>query len=172
MDNSQFSFVSDRSAEAVSAESRKFLLNVYNWMTMGLALTGIIAFAVSRSDILLRIFVLNRVLFFGLIILQFIIVLGLSAALRKLPAIVAIGAFFVYSALNGLTFSVLFLVYTGTSIAFTFFICAAMFGSVSVFGYITKMNLAGVGTFMYMGLIGLVIASVVNFFIDSPDYTG
>lgn len=167
MNDNQFSATGYKAVEVASAESRKFLLNVYNWMTMGLALTGIIAFGVSRSEVLLRMFVYNRFLFFGLLIMQFVIVVALSAALRKIPAIVAIGAFFLYSALTGLTFSVLFLVYTGTSIAFTFIICAAMFGSVSVFGYITKMNLAGVGTFMYMGLIGLIIASVVNLFIES-----
>ena len=167
MENNQFSTTGYKAVEIASAESRRFLLNVYNWMTMGLALTGLIAYAVSTSDTLLRIFVLNPFLFYGLLILQLVIVIALSAAIAKLPSIVAIGAFFLYSALTGLTFAVLFLVYTRASIASTFFICAMMFGSVSVFGYITKMNLAGVGTFMYMGLVGLIIASVVNFFVAS-----
>ena len=167
MDNNQYSTAGYKSAEIAEVESRKFLLNVYNWMAMGLALTGIIAFGVSTSDTLLRIFILNRFLFYGLLIFQFVIVVALSAALKRIPAIIAIGAFFLYSAMTGLTFSVLFLVYTSASIASTFFICAAMFASVSVFGYITKMNLAGVGTFMYMGLIGLIIASIVNLFINS-----
>jgi len=167
MENNQFSTTGYKAVEIASAESRRFLLNVYNWMTMGLALTGLIAYAVSSSITLIRIFVLNPFLFYGLLIFQLIIVIALSAAIGKIPSIVAIGAFFLYSALTGLTFSVLFLVYTSASIASTFFICAAMFGSVSVFGYITKMDLSGLGTFMYMGLVGLIIASVVNFFVAS-----
>jgi uncharacterized protein len=167
MNNNQYSTAGYQAVEIASAESRKFLLHVYNWMTMGLAITGLIAYAVSSSDTLLKIFAMNPVIFFGLMIFQFVIVIALSAAITKMPAIVAIGAFFLYAAITGLTFSVLFLIYTSASIAYTFFICAAMFGSVSVFGYITKMNLAGVGTFMFMGLIGLVIASVVNIFVAS-----
>lgn len=148
-------------AEAVS---KTFLLNVYNWMTMGLAITGLIAYAVSTvitEEFLAR----NIFLFYGLLIFQLLIVIGLSFAINKIPAIVAIGAFFFYSALTGLTFSVLFLVYTSASIASTFFICAAMFGSVSVFGYITKMDLSKIGAFAFMGLIGIIIASVVNMFL-------
>lgn len=148
-------------AEAVS---RTFLLNVYNWMTMGLVITGLIAYAVSTvitEELIAR----NIFLFYGLLIFQLLIVIGLSFAINKIPAIVAIGAFFFYSALTGLTFSVLFLVYTSASIASTFFICAAMFGSVSVFGYITKMDLSKIGAFAFMGLIGIIIASVVNMFL-------
>jgi FtsH-binding integral membrane protein len=151
----------------VAAESRRFLLNVYNWMTMGLALTGLISYGVSTSTTFIRFLTLNPIFFWGLLIFQLVIVIGLSAAMNKIPAIVAIGAFFLYAAVTGLSLSVLFLVYTKASIAYTFFICAAMFGSVSVFGYITKMDLSGIGTFMYMGLIGLIIASVVNFFLNS-----
>lgn len=150
-----------------TAELRKFLLNVYNWMTMGLALTGLVAFGVSTSETLLEFILLNPFIFYGLMIAQLLVVIVLSAAINKMPSAVAIGAFFLYSFLTGLTFSFIFLVYTGTSIAYTFFICAAMFASVSVFGYITKMNLAGVGTFMMMGLFGLIIASVVNIFLQN-----
>jgi FtsH-binding integral membrane protein len=149
-----------------SEVSRTFLLNVYNWMTMGLVITGLIAYAVSTvitEEFLAR----NIFLFYGLLIFQLLIVVGLSFAINKIPAIVAIGAFFFYSALTGLTFSVLFLVYTSASIASTFFVCAAMFGSVSVFGYITKMDLSKIGAFAFMGLIGLIIASVVNMFLQN-----
>ena len=144
--------------------SRTFLLNVYNWMTMGLVITGLIAYAVS-TVITEEFIAQNIFLFYGLLIFQLLIVVGLSFAINKIPAIVAIGAFFFYSALTGLTFSVLFLVYTSASIASTFFVCAAMFGSVSVFGYITKMDLSKIGAFAFMGLIGLIIASVVNMFL-------
>jgi uncharacterized protein len=170
MDNFNQQYAQYKPVEAgfSAAEARKFLLHVYNWMAMGLALTGIVAFGVSTSDTLLGIFVMNPFLFYGLLIAQFIVVIAMSAAINKMPSVVAVGAFFLYAFLTGLTFSILFLVYTRGSIAYTFFICAAMFGSVSVFGYITKMNLAGVGIFMMMGLFGLIIASVVNMFLQSP----
>ncbi|HQY22093.1 MAG TPA: Bax inhibitor-1/YccA family protein [Ignavibacteria bacterium] len=146
--------------------TRKFLLNVYNWMAMGLALTGVIAWGISGSSFAETLFS-NSFLFYGIIILQLGVVIGLTFAIKKMSAVVAIGAFFFYSALTGLTMASVFLIYTGSSIASTFFICAAMFGSVSVFGYITKMDLSKFGTFFFMGLIGLVIASVVNMFLNS-----
>ena len=93
--------------------------------------------------------------------------MGLTFAINKIPAGVAIGAFFLYAALTGVTFSVLFLIYTGASIASTFFICAGMFGAVSAFGYITKMDLSKFGTYFFMALIGIIIASVVNIFLNS-----
>lgn len=169
MDNYNQQFAQYQPVEATysTAELRKFLLHVYNWMTMGLALTGVVAFGVSMSNTLIRFIVLNPFIFYGLMIIQLFVVIAMSAAINKMPSIVAIGAFFLYAFLTGLTFSVIFLVYTSTSIALTFFICAAMFGSVSVFGYITKMNLAGVGTFMMMGLFGLIIASIANLFLQS-----
>ena len=123
--------------------TRKFLLNVYNWMAMGLALTGVIAYGVAQSPFVNAI-ISNPILYFGLFIAQIGIVLALSFAMASI-----------------------FLIYTGSSIASTFFICAAMFGSVSVFGYITKMDLSKFGTFFFMGLIGLIIASVVNMFLNS-----
>lgn len=146
--------------------SRKFLLNVYNWMAMGLALTGVIAYGVAQSTFVDAI-LSNPILYFGLFIAQIGIVLALSFAINKMPSGVAIGAFFLYAALTGVTFSVLFLVYTGASIASTFFICAGMFASVSAYGYFTKKDLAKMGTYLFMALIGLIIASVVNMFMKS-----
>jgi uncharacterized protein len=165
--NQQYAQYKPVEASFATAETRKFLLHVYNWMAMGLALTGIVAYGVSTSETLLRFIVMNPFIFYGLIIAQFVVVIAMSVAINKMPSIVAVGAFFLYAFLTGLTFSILFLIYTDVSITYTFFICAAMFGSVSVFGYITKMNLTGVGTFMMMGLIGLIIASVVNIFLQN-----
>ncbi|MBS1517312.1 MAG: Bax inhibitor-1/YccA family protein [Bacteroidetes bacterium] len=153
-------------ASFTTEATKKFLLNVYNWMAMGLALTGVIAWGVSGSSFANVLFS-NPFLLFGIIILQLGLVIGLTFAIKKISAGLAIGAFFLYSALTGLTMASIFLVYTGSSIASTFFICAAMFGSVSVFGYITKMDLSRFGTFFFMGLIGLIIASVVNIFLNS-----
>lgn len=153
-------------ASFTTETTRKFLLNVYNWMAMGLALTGIIAYGTANSSFV-NVIMGNPVIYFGLFIAQLLVVMGLTFAINKIPSGVAIGAFFLYAALTGLTFSVLFLVYTGGSIASTFFICAAMFGSVSVFGYMTKMDLSKFGTYFFMALIGLIIASVVNIFLKS-----
>ncbi|HEY5533800.1 MAG TPA: Bax inhibitor-1/YccA family protein [Ignavibacteria bacterium] len=156
-----------KDSSVVSTEARKFLLNVYNWMAMGLALTAIIAYGISTSETLLGVIFSNRILFWGIIILQFGVVIALSAAINKMPVLLAIGAFFLYAALTGLTLSSIFVLYTRSSIASTFLICSLMFGSVSVFGYITKMDLSRFGTFMFMGLIGIIIASVVNIFLKS-----
>ncbi|MEO8210290.1 MAG: Bax inhibitor-1/YccA family protein [bacterium] len=149
-----------------TATTRKFLLSVYNWMAMGLALTGVVAYGIYNSSAVYAI-AGNPILYFGLFIVQLGVVVGLTFAINKISSGVAIGAFFLYAALTGLTFSVLFLVYTGASIASTFFICAAMFGSVSVFGYITKTDLSKFGTYFFMALIGLIVASVVNIFLKS-----
>lgn len=147
--------------------SKRFLLNVYNWMTIGLALTGLTAFFLSSSTTFTDFLIENTGVFWVLLILQIVVVFALSFAINKIPAIVAIGAFLFYSFLTGVTFSVLFMVFTGESIALTFFICAGMFASVSVYGYITKRDLSGLGTFMYMGLIGLILATVVNIFLQN-----
>ncbi len=145
---------------------RRFMLAVYNWMTLGLGLTAVVAFGVGRTSLVELIFTVPG-LFWGIIIVQFLVVLGMSFLMNKIPAVVAVGLFFLYAFLTGITFSVLFLVYTQSSIAFTFFTCAAMFGGISIFGYITKMDLTRFGGFLMMGLFGLIIASVVNIFLHS-----
>jgi len=145
-----------------------FVLKVYNWMTMGLAITALVALAIENVLPGIRFVMLeNPIIFYGLLILELAIVFGLTAAINKIPAIVATLVFMAYAALNGITFSVIFLVYTLGSIAYTFFITAAMFGATSVFGYITKMDLSRLGGIMMMGLIGIIIASVVNIFVAS-----
>lgn len=155
---------------AFSTEAtRKFLLNVYNWMAMGLALTAVIAFGIARSSFAEVLYTKPFVLM-AIVILQLGVVLGLTFAINKIPSGVAIGAFFLYSALTGLTMSSIFLVYTGGSIASTFFICAAMFGSVSLYGYVTKADLSKFGTYLFMGLIGIIIASVINIFLKSNTF--
>ncbi|MCX6157503.1 MAG: Bax inhibitor-1/YccA family protein [Ignavibacteriae bacterium] len=145
---------------------RRFMLAVYNWMTLGLGLTAIVAFGVGRTS-LVNIILNTPGLFWGIIIVQFLVVIGMSALMNKIPSIVAIGLFFLYALLTGVTFSILFLIYTESSIAFTFFTCAAMFGGISIFGYITKIDLTAIGGFLMMGLFGLIIASVVNIFLHS-----
>ena len=152
---------------AAQVRVNEFIRSVYNWMAIGLALTGLVAFYVSNSEAMLRLIFGNRLIFFGLIIGELVLVFSLSARVNKMQASTATGLFVLYAALNGATLSSIFLIYTRSSIASTFFICAATFVAVSIFGMVTKRDLTSMGQFLFMGLIGIVIASVVNMFVRS-----
>jgi FtsH-binding integral membrane protein len=140
---------------------------VYNWMAVGLALTGVVAMATVSSETLSRMVLGNRIVFMILVIGELGLVIGLSAAINRMSAATAVALFCVYAAVNGLTLSVIFIIYTAESIAGTFFITAGTFGAMSLFGYVTKRDLTGMGHFMLMGLIGIIIASIVNIFLNS-----
>ena len=155
--------------EAVSAErATAFLRKVYGWMCVGLGVTAVVATAVASSPTLVRAIFGNPILFFGLIIGELGLVFYLSARIQKLEATTAAALFLVYSALNGATLSLILLRYTGTSIASTFLVTAGMFGALAIYGSTTKRSLAGVGQFVFMGLIGIIVASLVGFFWHSP----
>ena len=145
----------------------EFIRSVYNWMAIGLGLTGFIAFYVSNSPSIIKLIYGNQVLFFGLIIGELALVFYLSARVQKIQASTATALFILYAALNGVTLSFIFLIYTSASITSTFFICAATFVACSIYGMVTKRDLTSLGGFMAMGLIGIIIASVVNMFIRS-----
>ena len=145
----------------------EFIRSVYNWMAIGLGLTGFIAFYVSNSPGIIKLVYGNQILFFGLIIGELALVFYLSARVQKIQASTATALFILYAALNGVTLSFIFLIYTSASITSTFFICAATFVSCSIYGMVTKRDLTSLGGFMAMGLIGIIIASVVNMFIRS-----
>lgn len=144
-----------------------FIQGVYNWMALGLGLTGIVAFFVANTPSLLQMIVGNSLLFFGLIIAELALVFTLSARVHKMQASTATNLFLLYAVLNGATLSVIFVAYTASSIASTFFICAATFGACSIYGMTTKKDLTSWGSFLFMGLIGIIIASVVNIFLRS-----
>jgi len=157
------------SAGALSAErATAFLRRVYGWMCVGLGVTATIAMAVASSPSIVQGLATNKFLFFALAIGQLGLVFFLSARVHKLSPAAASGLFLLYSALNGVLFSFLFLAYSGTSIATTFLVTAGMFGALALYGTTTKRSLAGVGQFAFMGLIGVVLASVVGFFWHSP----
>ncbi len=149
-----------QAADRVSA----FLWKVYSWMAIGLGLTALEAFAVAGSPDLLRVLIGNRLVFFALIIAQLGLVFFLSARADRLAPGTAAGLFTLYSALNGVTLSVILLAYTGESVAMTFVVTAGMFGALAVFGSTTKRSLAGAGQFFMMGLIGLILASILGMF--------
>jgi FtsH-binding integral membrane protein len=145
----------------------EFVRSVYNWMAIGLALTGFIAFYISQNETILRLILGNRLIFFGLIIAELALVFSISSRVNKMQASTATGLFVLYAALNGATLSVIFLVYTRSTIASTFFICAGTFVACSIYGMTTKRDLTSLGGFMMMGLFGIIIASVVNMFVRS-----
>jgi len=149
----------------------QFIRSVYNWMGGGLALTGIIAYFVSNSPQILEFLFVNQFVLFGLLIAELAIVFTLSARIGKMQASTATAMFLVYAGLNGLTLAPIFLIYTRSSIVSTFFVCAATFGAASLFGMSTKRDLTSMGNFMFMGLIGIIIATLVNFFIRSSAMT-
>ncbi len=160
----QYSYGATRArSEVISA----FMRGVYQWMTLGLLLTAGVAWWVSTSEATLNFIFGNQMVFFGLVIAELIMVVVLAAAIRKISAGAATLMFVGYSVLNGLTLSFIFLAYAQATIFQTFVVCAVMFGGMSLYGLTTKKDLTSWGSFLFMGLIGVVIASIVNMFMHS-----
>ena len=142
-----------------------FLVKVFGWMFAGLAVTGIAAAIIGQNDALLTEITENPVWFIGLIVVQLGLVITISAAINKLSPAVALGLFFLYAASVGVIFAFVFELYTTQSIFTTFLITAGMFGGVAVWGYVTKRDLSTMGTVLFMALIGLILATIVNVFV-------
>ncbi|WP_287405684.1 Bax inhibitor-1/YccA family protein [Candidatus Brachybacter algidus] len=140
---------------------------VYGWMFLALSVTAVVAGYVSQSEAILSMLLSSRFLFFGLLIGQLFLVGFLTMRLEKMSVNMATTIFFLYAALNGLTFAVLLLMYTPASLMGVFGITAGTFGIMSAVGYFTKQDLTGFGQIMLFGLIGVIVASVVNFFMQS-----
>ncbi len=154
------------------AESRRVALpaiirKVYLWMALALVITGLTSYGVAHNLQLITAIFSSRLIFFGLIIAEVAMVIWLTARLHKMSLTSATLLFIVYSVLNGVTLSSIFLVFTMVSIVKTFFICAGTFAAMSVYGAVTKQDLSSVGKLLFMALIGLIIASVVNMFFHS-----
>ncbi|MDE0887489.1 MAG: Bax inhibitor-1/YccA family protein [Myxococcota bacterium] len=155
------------SIDAVAAEQQRFMIRVYNWMTTGLGITGLVAYSVADTPALTDIIFGNAIIPIVLIIAQIGLVFWLAARVMQMSAQQAMGVFVLYAALTGVTFSVVFLTYTASSITSTFLVTAGTFGAMSFYGYTTKKDLTSWGSFLFMGLIGIIIASVVNIFLQS-----
>lgn len=140
---------------------------VYLWMFLALVMTGLTAYGVVSNESLVYSIVTNQALFWGLIIGEFILVSILASCIGRMSFILSGLMFALYSILNGATLSVILLAYTASSIASTFFVCASMFGAMSLTGLFIKRDLSTVGRFLFMALIGLIIASLVNLFVAS-----
>ena len=165
MEQTQYGTKSMTIAQARVEASTVFLAKVFNWMAIGLGITGVVAYLTASTSLALTI--VASPVFFILVIAELGLVFYLSARIEKIQAATATGLFLLYSLLNGLTLSTIFLAYTRTSIGGTFLITAGMFGAMAVYGLVTRRDLSGVGSFMFMGLIGIILASVVNIFLKS-----
>lgn len=152
---------------ALSLAFPSLMRKVYVWMSLALIITGITAYGVASSPGLITAFYTNRMLMWGVVIAEFALVFALSAAINRLSLSVATLLFVVYSVLNGVMFSSIFLVYTMSSVANVFFITAGTFAAMAAYGYFTKSDLTTLGKYLLMALIGLVIATVVNIFVGS-----
>ncbi len=155
------------SFDAVAAEQQRFMVRVYNWMTTGLGITGLVAYSVADTPALTDAIFGNPIIPIVLIIAQIGLVFWLASRVMQMSAQQATGIFVLYAALTGVTFSVIFLTYTASSITSTFLVTAGTFGAMSFYGYTTKKDLTSWGSFLFMGLVGIIIASVVNIFLQS-----
>src|SRR5215813_12200426 len=142
----------------------RFMRGVYGWMCGGLALTAVTAWVVSSSPALVAAIFGNRLLFWVLVLAQLGIVFALSARVERMTVGTASWLFAAYSALTGVTLSAVLLVFTGESVFTTFVVTAGMFGALAMYGTVTRRQLSGLGQFLFMGLIGLVLASIVGLF--------
>ncbi len=145
----------------------KAMTQVYLWMAMGLMVTAVVAVVVVSSPFLLGLIFSSRIVFYGLLILEFVLVLAVSRVVMTVSSGAGLALFFLYAAVNGLTLSVVFLVYQLGTIGLAFITTAVTFGIMSVVGYTTKQDLTRWGGLLFMALIGLIVASIVNLFLAS-----
>lgn len=167
MEYSQFEQMVNQREATLEQSFPALMKKVYVWMTLALVITGMASWLVANSPALLAAIFTNRILFFGMIIAEFGLVIWLTAGIRKMSLTTATLLFILYSVVNGVTMASIFVVYTMESIATTFFITAGTFGAMSLVGYKTSKDLSGLGRYLIMALIGLIIATIVNIFVGS-----
>ncbi len=148
--------------------SNEVMRGVFNWMALGLGLTALTAYQVADSPTMLRLIFGNPIIFWGVILAELGLVFAVSGWVTRMSKGTASGLFLLYSLLNGVTMSVVLLAYSGALIAQTFFVAAAMFGAMGLYGYNTKRDLSSLGAFLFMGLVGVLIASLVQIFWQNP----
>ena len=152
---------------AAKAAQTALFRSVYLWMTLALVITGFVAMYVAKSYALISMIAQNSIMFWVILIAELGLVMYMSARINRISFTTATLLFIAYSVLNGVTMSILFMVYTLSSIATTFFVTAGTFGAMALFGYVTKKDLTRIGSLCIMGVIGLIIASVVNLFLQN-----
>lgn len=152
---------------AMSSYVARVMRGVFGKMFLGLLVTAITSYFMLSSESLMMALLSNSIIFWGLMIAELGVVLAISAAINKLSTPVATGLFYLYSVLNGVTLTPIFLLYTGSSIAYTFAITSITFGVMCVVGYTTKQDLSKFGSILIMALIGLIVCSLINLFLHS-----
>lgn len=157
---------SEREANAIATAQRTLMKNVYCWMALALVVTGLSSYYVANSASAIE-FIFSGFTFWALIISEFVLVVILSSRINKMSFTTAGLLFVAYSIINGLTLSMIFLIYSASSITSTFFITAGTFGAMALVGHFTKKDLSSMGQILFMALIGLIIASLVNLFMKS-----
>lgn len=140
---------------------------VYIWMSLALCITGLTALIIANNNDIMYSLLQNEAMFWGILIAELVLVFVLAGRINKLSMGTATFLFILYSILNGVTMSLIFIIYTESSIASTFFVTAGTFGAISIYGYATKKDLSSWGSILIMGLIGIIIASIVNIFMAS-----
>lgn len=166
MENNFYNQVEER-AQSSALSFPALMSKVYLWMTLALVVTGMTAYYVASSPAILYAIVSNQIAFWGLFIGELVLVFVLSSRIMSLSFVTASLMFVIYSIMNGVFFSFILLAYTEQSIATTFLITAGTFGAMSLFGFVTKRDLSAMGRILFMLLIGLIIATVVNIFMKA-----
>jgi FtsH-binding integral membrane protein len=156
---------------SVARVQQRFIQRVFNWMFVGLLMTGAIALILENNNRAIAYFAEHTGIVFGLLIAELALVFFLAARIHKMSATTATLLFFIYAALNGVTLSLILSVYTTASVVLTFAITAGMFGIMAAFGYLTKIDLSKLGSIFLMLLIGLILATLVNMFLQSSGLT-
>ncbi len=159
--------MSTHSSMSIEAENARFMSGVYRWMTMGILLTALVSYFIGTSPELVFQIITNKILFYGLLIGEIGLVIFITARMHKISSMTAMGLYLLYSALNGVTLSVIFMAYTQESIFSVFLTTAIAFAGLSGFGYVTKKDLGPVGSFCIMGLWGLIGFGLLSFFFPS-----
>lgn len=159
--------INEKEATIASASFPALMRKVYTWMALALVITGVTAYGVAHSPAMMQLIYGNSFVMWGLIIAELAIVFIVSGMINRLSLTTATLLFVLYSVVNGATLSVIFLGYSQSVIAKTFFVTAGMFGVMSFYGYVTKQDLSSIGKILFMALIGLIISTIVNLFVRS-----
>lgn len=167
MDTLDKNLLDNFSLEETLAQQQAFITKVYGWMSIALLITGVTAYLTATTPSVMQFIFSDIYVFYGLLAVEFGLVIGIGWLINKISATVATLLFILYSIVNGLTLSVIFLVYTQGSISLTFFVTSITFGVMSAYGYFTKKDLTTWGNLLMMALIGLVIASIANLFFNN-----
>ena len=165
--NSPYEFNQPSYGAVPTVNLSAYMTRVFGWMTLALTVTALTALFVASTPALVNIFLANRFVFYGLLIGEVLMVMGLVGMINRMSSVAATAAFVAYSVMNGLTLSVIFFAFTTSSIALSFFITAGTFAFMTAYGYFTKNDLTSVGNLSMMALIGVIIASVANWFVQS-----